>query len=154
MTTSAAPWHAATGTAPPEWLGALLSGSPPGDAAAVLDFSMPADPAVVGEARSFVRTTFTGWDCDDAVFDAQLVVSELVTNAIRHGGGARSLRLVYSRRRLGCAVRDFSGAVPVTATSGFLAEFGRGLPLIEALTTAWGWLYPVGGGKLVWAALT
>ncbi|MEU4696002.1 ATP-binding protein [Nonomuraea dietziae] len=153
MTTSAAPWHATKGTAPPAWLEALLSGEP-GEQVALLEFTMPADPALVGSARRFVRATFTGWDSGEtAVFDAQLVVSELITNAIRHGGGARSLRLMCSERRLGCAVQDFSGAVPVASTSGFLAEFGRGLPLIEALATAWGWLHPPGGGKLVWAAL-
>ncbi|MFC7583445.1 ATP-binding protein [Nonomuraea antimicrobica] len=90
----------------------------------------------------------------ELAFDAQLVVSELVTNAMRHGGGAAQLRLLCHGPELACVVADHSRTVPVTATPDVFSEYGRGLRLVDALCSAWGWLSPGGARKLVWAVIT
>ncbi|MFI6292242.1 ATP-binding protein [Nonomuraea sp. NPDC050790] len=106
-------------------------------------------------SRRFVERTLTDWGgAAEVCFDAQLVVSELVTNAMRHGGGALHLRLLAHAAELACVVSDYSRAAPVPAAPGVFAEFGRGLALVEGLTRAWGWLTPPGPNKLVWACMS
>ncbi|MEU8245144.1 ATP-binding protein [Nonomuraea sp. NPDC048916] len=111
------------------------------------------EPGCVATARRFVDHTLTGWGSDGITYDAQLVVSELVTNAIRHGGGAIELRLVGHGPELACVVSDRSPAAPITVSPDVFAEFGRGLRLVEALSAAWGWIIPNGPRKFVWAVL-
>jgi anti-sigma regulatory factor (Ser/Thr protein kinase) len=92
--------------------------------------------------------------------DITLVVSELLTNALRHGlpgcGDARPQRPVW----LGllqpgpcvlCAVADPSKAAPAPQTPGSSAETGRGLHIICALSDQWGYMTPSETGKVVWA---
>ncbi|SDH42353.1 ATP-binding protein [Nonomuraea jiangxiensis] len=112
------------------------------------------EPACVAMARRFVDQTLTTWGVIELTFDAQLVVSELVTNAMRHGGGAVQLRLLTHGAELACVVTDHSRTAPMAATPDVFAEFGRGLRLVDALSTTWGWLSPGGTRKLVWAVLT
>ncbi|MFB9203017.1 ATP-binding protein [Nonomuraea spiralis] len=112
------------------------------------------EPACVATARRFVDRTLTSWTASDLAFDVQLVVSELVTNAMRHGGGAVQLRLLFHRPELACVVTDHSETVPVAAPADVFAEYGRGLRLVDALCTAWGWFAPGGSRKLVWAVLS
>jgi anti-sigma regulatory factor (Ser/Thr protein kinase) len=107
-------------------------------------------------ARDFTAKTLDGWGFPCLIDDAQLVVSELVTNALRHAhaDGAAApikLQLVNHRFHVGCAVRDPSGNVPAPSAAGDLSESGRGLHLVEALTATWGWILVGGGGKVVWA---
>ncbi|MEV0583439.1 ATP-binding protein [Nonomuraea sp. NPDC050310] len=110
-------------------------------------------PAPVSAARVFVATVLTEWRNADAVFDAQLIVSELITNAMRHGGGAQSLSLVVRGAHVGCSVSDYNHLPPVAAAEAdHFAEFGRGLHLIQALSLCWGW-YQSTPGKRVWAVL-
>lgn len=104
-------------------------------------------------ARRFVDQTLGAWGAVELAFDAQLVVSELVTNAMRHGGGAAQLRLLSHRAELACVVTDHSHTVPITAAPDVFSEYGRGLRLVDALCTAWGWLSPGGPRKLVWAVI-
>ncbi|MEZ0072140.1 ATP-binding protein [Planotetraspora sp. GP83] len=112
-------------------------------------------PAV---ARDFTARTLCGWGAPHLVQDAQLVVSELVTNALRHAcvsdpasGPPILLRLVNNRFHIGCAVRDASERVPAISPGSDLSETGRGLHLVSALTATWGWILTRGGGKVVWA---
>jgi hypothetical protein len=92
--------------------------------------------------------------------DITLVVSELLTNALRHGlpgcGDTRPQRPVW----LGllqpgpcvlCAVADPSKAAPTPQTPGSSAETGRGLHIICALSDQWGYMTPSETGKVVWA---
>lgn len=147
MTTSAARPQAAAGPAPPEWLQTVLSDTSPDGELAVFD-----QPSPVSAARVFVATVLTQWQADDSVYDAQLVVTELITNAMRHGGGAASLALVLRGQHVGCAVSDHSTAPPIPTTPDYFAEYGRGMHLIQALSICWGW-YPMTHGKRVWAVL-
>ncbi|NRQ30533.1 ATP-binding protein [Nonomuraea sp. NN258] len=155
MTTFDARPQAAIGARPPGWLSSSLADGHAVDHDAVHPFrdAATSDPGSVSEARRFVDRTLTGWGADRVVFDAQLVVSELVTNAMRHGGGAAQLRLLCQGRELACVVSDHSRSVPVATVADVYAEFGRGLRLIEALCSAWGWFSPAGRDKLVWAVL-
>lgn len=145
----------------------LRQGLPPLDPAAVSDAASCALPAryeAVREARCFTRATLDQWDVGDRFDDICLVVSELVTNALRHAvpadaacaEHAASVRLHLMRwtERLVCAVRDPSHETPVPRDSDdFAAESGRGLFLVDSFADSWGW-HPLAGtldGKVVWA---
>jgi anti-sigma regulatory factor (Ser/Thr protein kinase) len=116
-----------------------------------LDTHNPESAAV---AREFTSTLLAEWGAPELAFDAQLVISELVTNAIRHAGGVIRIRLIRSDGHLACAVTDSSVALPVLTGHDCFAESGRGLHLVEALCSSWGWIQVNGHGKLVWAVLT
>jgi anti-sigma regulatory factor (Ser/Thr protein kinase) len=102
-----------------------------------------------------------GWRLDDLSDDAEMTVSELVTNALRHGlRGLRQPRrphpvqlvLVCDERRLLSVVTDPSDQTPARSQADESSETGRGLCIVEAVSTRWGWA-PLGtGGKAVWAA--
>ncbi|CAM5268618.1 MULTISPECIES: ATP-binding protein [Streptomyces] len=145
----------------------LRQGLPPLDPAAVSDAASCALPArfeAVREARRFTGRTLEQWDVGDRFDDICLVVSELVTNALRHAvpaaprGGEEhpSVRLHLMRwtERLVCAVRDPSHESPAPRDSDdFSAESGRGLFLVDSFADSWGW-HPLAGtldGKVVWA---
>ncbi|MFI6496439.1 ATP-binding protein [Nonomuraea typhae] len=155
MTTFDARPRAATGPVPPPWLAAVLLGGRPGGREALYQFHELSafEPASVAVARRFVERTLREWHAPEISFDAQLVVSELVTNAMRHGGGALHLRLLANAGDLACVVSDYSRTAPVPAAPGVFAEFGRGLALVEGLTRAWGWITPPGPNKFVWACM-
>ncbi|MFI0419048.1 ATP-binding protein [Spongiactinospora sp. 9N601] len=150
MTTPVARQRAATGEPPPPaWLLTALvnDGQPrfPG-----LDVCTPASPAV---AREFAVSVLGDWASPECSYDAQLIVSELVTNAMRHAGGLVGLRLVRSDRQVACAVSDSSVAAPTLTEQDCFAETGRGLHLVQALSVCWGWFPLDDHGKTVWAVL-
>jgi anti-sigma regulatory factor (Ser/Thr protein kinase) len=146
----------------------LRQGLPPLDPSAVSDAASCALPAryeAVRDARQFTRTTLDQWALGDRFDDVCLVVSELVTNALRHAlptactrapGQMPPARLHLMRwtERLVCAVRDPSNESPVAReTDDCSAESGRGLFLVESFSDSWGW-HPLAGalgGKVVWA---
>jgi anti-sigma regulatory factor (Ser/Thr protein kinase) len=112
-------------------------------------------------ARDFTRTTLTEWKLCQILEDATVVVSELVTNALRHGlqysldsVEALPIQLVLFRhdRRLMAVVTDPGDEVPARADTGYFAESGRGLHVVEAISHTWGWARLASGGKAVWAA--
>ncbi|WP_432090705.1 ATP-binding protein [Streptomyces sp. NRRL F-5630] len=143
----------------------LRQGLPPLDPATVSDAAsctLSTRLEGVREARQFARTTLDRWDLAELADDIALVVSELVTNALRHalpspedahGEGPVRLHLMRWAGRLMCAVRDPSDASPVARAEDFAAECGRGLFLVDSFSESWGW-HPLAGtphGKMVWA---
>jgi anti-sigma regulatory factor (Ser/Thr protein kinase) len=105
-------------------------------------------------ARDFTVATLNNWGLSELTCDARLVVSELVTNAVRHAGEPTRLRLLHRASHVVCAVFDSEERPPVVSEPDYFAETGRGLRLIESLSCSWGWRLQEGHGKLVWAAFT
>lgn len=121
------------------------------------------DTRSVGTARDFCLSTMRRWGAADRSDDVAVVVSELLTNALRHalpqaraGAGARSrwpvrLGLVQPGHFVLCAVADPSPQLPEPKEPDYLAESGRGLHVISALSDRWGCTAPTEAGKVVWA---
>ena len=115
----------------------------------------------VRAARDFTLATLHRWDAADRGDDIAIVVTELLTNALRHArpwpgdlSPRRPIRLglLQPGSCVLCAVADPSRAVPVPQGPGSLAETGRGLQIIRALSDMWGYTVLGDAGKVVWAA--
>ncbi|MEU7488102.1 SpoIIE family protein phosphatase [Streptomyces sp. NPDC042319] len=119
----------------------------PPQATAAWEF--PADPAVVATARDAASRQLSAWGLDDLAFTTELVVSELVTNALRHAGGPIGLRLIHEHV-LVCEVTDSSNTQPRLRRALLTDEGGRGLFLVAQLTDRWGSRYGQ-SGKTIWA---
>ncbi|GAQ60287.1 SpoIIE family protein phosphatase [Streptomyces scabiei] len=122
-------------------------------AAQVATWSIPADPAFVARTRQYVLTQMALWGISESAFTAELVVSELVTNAIRHGVPPIQLRLIHDDTTLICEVSDGSGTAPHLRRAKTFDEGGRGLLLVAQLTQRWGSRHTE-DGKTIWAELT
>ncbi|MFJ2648042.1 SpoIIE family protein phosphatase [Streptomyces sp. NPDC087420] len=118
----------------------------PEDVAAV---TLPPDPATVSTARAWAGRQLAAWLLDDLAYDTALVVSELVTNAVRYSGGPIGLRLIRDERVLICEVSDTSGAGPHPYRPRATDEGGRGLTIVGRLTQHQGTRY-TSSGKTVW----
>lgn len=124
---------------------------------AVLDLG--ALPTAPGRARAWIRQVLPQWKVAGLLEAAELVVSELVTNAMlvsrRLDRASIRLILALEHGELTILVRDYCPGSPQTRDAGDEAENGRGLFLVEAMSSRFGW-YPSGDGapgKVVWAAL-
>ena len=115
----------------------------------VATWDLPADPAAVGDARKQVGAKLEGWGLEDAAFVTELVVSELVTNAIRHAESPIQLRLIRDRTLI-CEVSDGSSTAPHLRKARAFDEGGRGLLLVSQLTERWG-TRQTEHGKTIWA---
>ncbi len=110
-------------------------------------------PDAVMHARRFTARTLRSWTVDEELDVAQLVVSELVTNAIAHTRGEVRLDLTLAADRLRIAVNDASPRAPAKPTSvDWESTGGRGLLLVEAVSASWGSV-PLSGGKQVWSEI-
>lgn len=154
MTAEVARWRAAVRGAAPDWLLSVIAEierlSDHGTLCRDLDAD---DPTSAGLAREFTQQACGRWGLAAVSFEAQLLVSELVTNAIVHGTGPIRLHLFYDRSYFACAVHDHSERVPMLDQPDQFAESGRGLQIVETLGTTWGWILRAGEGKLVWASM-
>lgn len=126
-------------------------------------------PEEARTARHFVRELLTCWDLGYLTDDAELIIAELVVNAVRHGlrttpqavpagvgvPGASVLRMCLLRRvgEVMLAVTDPSNEAPTPRAPGWTGESGRGLQIVGALSYVWGWSPIEGRGKAVWAVL-
>ena len=125
--------------------------------------ALGAQAGSVRAARYFTVATLRRWGTAHSSQDIAIVVSEMVTNALRHAlpgpgdtGPRRPVRLGLLQQGpwVLCAVADPGTAVPVPRTPGSLAEAGRGLQMICAFSDLWGYTTPSEAGKVVWAMFT
>lgn len=126
-----------------------------GDADFSAEVCLPLRPSAAGRARRIVGAVLAGWGCadEDFTYQAQLTASELVGNAVRHGGDGIALELRLTSRALVVAVRDGSAALPVVHEADEEDERGRGLAIVLALARGWGVEEIPQGGKRVWVEL-
>jgi Histidine kinase-like ATPase domain len=133
-------------------------------------------PEEARNARQFVRELLTRWELGYLTDDAELIIAELVGNAVRHGlpdgppirprraeragassspGGPFGIRLCLLRRvgEVMLAVTDPSDEAPAPQAPSYNGESGRGLQIVGALSYVWGWSPIEGHGKAVWAVL-
>ncbi|WP_405665901.1 SpoIIE family protein phosphatase [Streptomyces sp. NBC_01166] len=115
---------------------------------AVAAWEFPADMERVADARAETAGQLTRWGLDELVFTTELIVSELVTNAMRYAGGPVLLRLIKDRRLI-CEVSDTSQTQPHLRRARLTDEGGRGLFLVAQLTHRWGSRYTA-SGKTIW----
>ncbi len=119
------------------------------DAGQIASWDLPPDPSVVAPVRRKVSAQLAAWGLDEAVFTTELVVSELVTNAIRHARTPLHLRLIHDRNLI-CEVSDGSITAPHLRRARTFDEGGRGLLLVAQLAQRWGTRY-TRDGKTIWA---
>ena len=124
------------------------------DVTFALDTRLPS----VGVARAVTSSLLRRWHVTTQAYDVTTVVSELVTNALRHGAPvvAREwvilLRLIRHLDTVMCVVADPSTVAPVLREPDYVAETGRGLHVVQSYSRRWGWMpRPAGQGKIVWA---
>ena len=119
-------------------------------------------PGSVKTGRAFTRATLLDWHQPALTDLAELVVSELVTNALRHGvPSARRLvsehcirlQLLAQAPFVMCMVTDPGHEIPVLREPEPTCESGRGLNVVESCSVRWGWHLLDEGGKVVWALL-
>ncbi|MFH8499867.1 SpoIIE family protein phosphatase [Streptomyces coeruleorubidus] len=115
----------------------------------VAEWPVPADPAAVGEVRAAVSRQLAEWGLDELTFTTELILSELVTNALRYGGGPIHVRVLRDRNLI-CEVFDSSSTSPHLRYATMTDEGGRGLFLVAQLAERWGTRY-LPAGKVIWA---
>ncbi|MEU3950928.1 SpoIIE family protein phosphatase [Streptomyces achromogenes] len=115
------------------------------------DWTLPREPRSVGRAREYARDRLQSWDLEPLIDTTELLVSELVTNALRYGEGEIRLRLLLDRT-LVCEVWDSGLVQPRRRRARDTDEGGRGLQLVGLLSAAWG-SRRTPRGKTVWFEL-
>jgi serine phosphatase RsbU (regulator of sigma subunit)/anti-sigma regulatory factor (Ser/Thr protein kinase) len=112
-------------------------------------WDLPAEPAVVAEARARVARQLAAWGLEEITFTTELIVSELLTNAIRHAEPPIQLRIIVDGV-LCCEVSDGSSTGPHMRRADRYDEDGRGLLLVAHLSERWGSRH-TRTGKTIWA---
>ncbi|MFG2883387.1 amino acid permease [Streptomyces sp. NPDC048297] len=113
------------------------------------EWALLADPAAVGTIRTAASKQLGEWGLEDLAFTTELIVSELVTNAIRYVGGPIQVRLIRDRTLI-CEVSDTGHTTPNLRHAASDDEGGRGLFIIAQMTHHWGTRY-TSTGKTIWA---
>jgi anti-sigma regulatory factor (Ser/Thr protein kinase) len=119
---------------------------------------LPTAPESARAARHFAHAALTDWRLSAIADDVDLVISELITNALLHAradrraavGSTIRLDLEYDGDGVSVRVTDASALPPTPEDAAETAESGRGLLLVQALSASWGWK-PEAQGKVVWA---
>lgn len=131
--------------------GLTCPGVPRRDSHVAGPWRLPSDPEAAGHARTAVRAVLADWDLGHLAHTAELLVSELVGNALLHAEGP--LHLTMERRTLlRCKVEDSSPSLPSRRSAAPDDEHGRGLELVHLLSSDWG-IDPTTRGKAVWFEL-
>jgi serine phosphatase RsbU (regulator of sigma subunit) len=115
----------------------------------IASWDLPPEPAVVAGARAAVARQLEAWGLEESVFTTELIVSELLTNAIRHAEAPIQLRVILDGT-LNCEVSDGSSTAPHLRRADRYDEGGRGLMLVAQLTERWG-SRATRTGKTIWA---
>ncbi|WTX00129.1 SpoIIE family protein phosphatase [Streptomycetaceae bacterium NBC_01309] len=121
------------------------------DRSRVAVWHVPSDPEAVGTVRAACARQLETWDLGEIDFTAELILSELVTNAIRYGTAPIHVRLL-NERALTCEVSDAGSTAPHLRRAATTDEGGRGLFLVARFATRWGTRYTA-RGKVIWAEL-
>ncbi|WP_354643066.1 SpoIIE family protein phosphatase [Kitasatospora camelliae] len=112
-------------------------------------WELPDDPSQVSVARRHAREQLARWDLHELTDATELIVSELVTNAVRYGIGPIRLRLIRDSGLI-CEVSDSNSTAPHMRLAHDTDEGGRGLFLVMRLSRRWGTRYD-GRGKTIWS---
>lgn len=119
----------------------------------VLD-ELASEPRPATVARHFVRSTLASWgEADEVAGMVELAVSELVANAVQHGGGPTRMAVRRQQQAIRVEVSDRTAGQPVVVRPGDLDEGHRGMLIVDSVSTRWGH-QPAPGGKVVWAEFT
>ncbi len=118
----------------------------------VAEWDVESDPSAVARVRAAVSERLTEWGLDDLVDTTELILSELITNAMRHGAGPINVRLLRDRTLI-CEVADHSSTSPHLRYAATMDEGGRGLFLVAQVAERWGTRYTK-DGKVIWAEQT
>ncbi|MGW7543188.1 SpoIIE family protein phosphatase [Streptomyces sp. NPDC054770] len=121
------------------------------DASQVATWDLPSDPAAVAGARVEVEARLAAWRLSEVAFTAELVISELVTNAIRYGQPPIQLRLIRDGALI-CEVSDSNSTAPHLRRARTYDEGGRGLLLVAQFADRWGTRHHA-QGKTIWAEI-
>ncbi len=114
----------------------------------VADWDVPRDPAAVPRVRAEAMARLEEWGPAEAGFATELILSELVTSAIRHGSAPIHVRLLRNRKLI-CEVSDGSSTSPHLRHAAITDEGGRGLFLVARYAERWGTRYTA-TGKIIW----
>jgi PAS domain S-box-containing protein len=117
--------------------------------ARIVSWDVPAEPAAVADTRARAARQVATWGLEELAFTTELLVSELVTNAIRHARPPIQVRMILGTG-LDCEVSDASVTAPHHRRADRYDEGGRGLMLVARLATRWGTRY-TRAGKTIWA---
>ncbi|MFE5295877.1 SpoIIE family protein phosphatase [Streptomyces sp. NPDC056632] len=115
----------------------------------VAEWEVPFDPSEVGALRSLAAEQLEEWGLGELAFTTELILSELITNAIRYGAAPVRVRLLRDRT-LTCEVWDGSSTAPHLRYAATMDEGGRGLFLVAQVSDHWGTRYTP-EGKVIWA---
>lgn len=113
---------------------------------------LPGNPSSAGIARRFVRDVLVDWEREDLADLAQFLANELVTNSVLHASTEVELSVSLERDRLRVEVQDENPQAPMKKDYSLSATTGRGLVLVEELSSDWG-SEPANAGKVVWFEL-
>jgi serine phosphatase RsbU (regulator of sigma subunit) len=122
------------------------------DPSRVAEWNVPPDPAAVAPVRSACLRQLDDWGLDGIAFTTELILSELITNAIRYGTPPIKVRMLYDRTLI-CEISDGSSTAPHLRRAATTDEGGRGLFLVAHYAERWGTRYPP-RGKVIWAELS
>ncbi|MEW2485016.1 SpoIIE family protein phosphatase [Streptomyces sp. NPDC048411] len=115
----------------------------------VAEWTVPSDPAAVAPVRAECILRLNNWGLDEISFATELILSELITNAVRYGTQPITVRMLYDRT-LVCEVSDGSSTSPHLRRAATTDEGGRGLFLVAQFARRWGTRYTA-RGKVIWA---
>lgn len=118
------------------------------DPDSVAQWEVPSDPAAVAVTRNACARQLAAWGLDDIAFTAELILSELITNAIRYATQPITVRLIHGTGLI-CEVSDGSSTAPHLRRAALTDEGGRGLFLVAQLADRWGTRYTA-TGKVLW----